>query len=112
MAAVSDDLVAENKLRADELVRAVAGASIYLLHDLHDLDLDPAAAGMAAVVTGHSHKPQVRREGNVVYVNPGSAGPRRFRLPVSVARLRLEGGRVDAELIEIVKMGAAGSGTR
>lgn len=93
-------------------VIAVAGASIYLLHDLHDLDLDPAAAGMAAVVTGHSHKPQVRREGNVVYVNPGSAGPRRFRLPVSVARLRLEGGRVDAELIEIVKMGAAGSGTR
>ena len=80
----------------------VGGASIYLLHDLHQLDLDPAAAGMAAVVTGHSHKPLVRRDGVVVYVNPGSAGPRRFRLPITVGKLRVEAGRVDAEIIEIL----------
>jgi putative phosphoesterase len=80
----------------------VGGASIYLLHDLHQLDLDPAAAGMAAVVTGHSHVPLIKSDGSVVYVNPGSAGPRRFRLPITVGKLHVEGGRVEAEIIEIL----------
>jgi uncharacterized protein len=79
----------------------VGGVSLYLLHDLHELDLDPAAAGVAAVVTGHSHKPLVRRDGDVVYVNPGSAGPRRFRLPITLVRARIAGGRVDADIIEL-----------
>ena len=62
-------------------------ARIYVLHDLHQLDLDPAAAGFAIVVSGHSHKASRQERGGVLYVNPGSAGPRRFRLPITLARL-------------------------
>ena len=62
-------------------------ARIYMLHDLHELDLDPFAAGFHLVVSGHSHKPgQTERDG-VLYINPGSAGPRRFHLPLTLARL-------------------------
>lgn len=64
-------------------------ASIYVLHDLKQLDLDPAAAGFNLVVSGHSHVPAQTERAGVLYVNPGSAGPRRFRLPVTVARLDL-----------------------
>jgi uncharacterized protein len=63
------------------------GKTIYILHDIHELDLDPAAAGFHAVVSGHSHQPAQFEKSGVLYVNPGSAGPRRFRLPISVARL-------------------------
>ena len=62
---------------------------IYVLHDIHALDLDPAAAGFDIVVSGHSHKPGQSRQSGVLYINPGSAGPRRFKLPVTVARLDL-----------------------
>jgi putative phosphoesterase len=71
---------------------AVAGAGgtlIYVLHDLNELDLDAAAAGFAVVVSGHSHKPGSAERGGVLFVNPGSAGQRRFKLPVTVARLDL-----------------------
>lgn len=69
---------------------AEAGAVlIYVLHDVNALDLDPAAAGFRLVVSGHSHKPKKVERDGVWYVNPGSAGPRRFQLPVSVARLNL-----------------------
>jgi putative phosphoesterase len=61
--------------------------NIYVLHDIQELDLDPAAAGIQIVVSGHSHKPSRAEKSGVLYVNPGSAGPRRFRLPVTVARL-------------------------
>ena len=88
------------RLPASDVVE-VAGASLYLLHDLHELDLYPAPAGMAAVVTGHSHKPLVRRDGDVLYVNPGSAGPRRFKLPITVGKLRIARGHVEAEIIEL-----------
>jgi uncharacterized protein len=64
-------------------------ARIYILHDLQQLDLDPAAAGFHVVVSGHSHKPSRSERSGVLYVNPGSAGPRRFRLPITVARLDL-----------------------
>jgi hypothetical protein len=64
-------------------------ARIYVLHDIRQLDLDPAAAGFRIVVSGHSHKASREERGGVVYVNPGSAGPRRFRLPATVARLDL-----------------------
>jgi|SRR5579872_2480660 len=64
-------------------------ALIYVLHDLGELDLDPTAAGFQIVVSGHSHKPSRAERSGVLYLNPGSAGPRRFRLPVTVARLDL-----------------------
>ena len=63
---------------------------IYLLHDLNTLDLDPAAAGMQAVISGHSHRPGESRKYGVLYLNPGSAGPRRFKLPITAALLRIE----------------------
>ena len=63
---------------------------IYLLHDLNTLDLDPAAAGMQMVISGHSHRPNESRKNGVLYLNPGSAGPRRFKLPVTAALLRIE----------------------
>lgn len=65
----------------------VGGARLYLVHDVHDLDLDPRAAGFAAVIAGHSHQPAISERQGTLYVNPGSAGPRRFTLPVAVARL-------------------------
>jgi putative phosphoesterase len=64
-------------------------ATIYVLHNVHALDLNPAAAGFHIVVSGHSHKPARTESGGVLYINPGSAGPRRFELPVTIARLDL-----------------------
>ena len=83
---------------------------LYVLHDLHELDLDPAAAGFAAVIAGHSHRPLIEERQGVLFVNPGSAGPRRFTLPVAVARLRIAAGRVAAE--RSCWLVAAGSGCR
>jgi putative phosphoesterase len=79
----------------------VGGRSIYVLHDLHELDVDPAAAGIDVVVSGHSHRPQVETVAGVLYLNPGSAGPRRFTLPVSLATLELAGGALRPCLHEI-----------
>lgn len=80
-----------------EMVR-FGDAWVYVIHDLAELDIDPRAAGVHAVVAGHSHKPSVRVDDDVVYVNPGSAGPRRFTLPVSVGELLVTGTRVEARL--------------
>ena len=80
----------------------VPGALVYVLHDLSALDLDPRAAGFAAVVYGHSHRPSIESRGGVLYLNPGSAGPRRFRLPVSLAWLVVEPRDVRARLVELV----------
>jgi putative phosphoesterase len=79
----------------------IGGHTLYVLHDLHALDLEPRAAGFAAVISGHSHQPRVDARGGVLYVNPGSAGPRRFRLPISLARLTVAGERLDAELVTL-----------
>jgi putative phosphoesterase len=76
-----------------------AGRHLYMLHDRSQLDLQPAAAGFAAVISGHSHQPSRETRGGVLYFNPGSAGPRRFTLPVSVGRLRVEDGEVVAEVV-------------
>jgi uncharacterized protein len=65
----------------------LAGIHIYILHDLHALDLNPRAAGFAAVISGHSHQPKQEEKDGVLYFNPGSAGPRRFKLPISVGQL-------------------------
>lgn len=74
---------------------------IYVIHDIADLDLDPRAAGVQAVVSGHSHRPGSQLRDGVLFVNPGSAGPRRFSLPVSVGRLVLSGATVEAQLITL-----------
>ena len=79
-------------------VLELGGISIYVLHDLAQLDLKPKAAGFAAVVSGHSHVPKQEMRDGVLYFNPGSAGPRRFKLPVSVGRLILDAGGVRGEL--------------
>jgi putative phosphoesterase len=80
---------------------AIGTVSLYILHDLGELDIDPAAAGFRVVVSGHSHKPSISESEGVLYVNPGSAGPRRFKLPIAAAELRLEGGRVSARIVEL-----------
>ncbi len=77
------------------------GVSIYMIHILDDLDLNPATAGFQVVIFGHSHQPRVQETGGVLYLNPGSAGPRRFKLPISLALLRLEKGRAEAEIIDL-----------
>jgi putative phosphoesterase len=79
----------------------VGRIALYVLHDVHTLDLDPAAAGFAAVISGHSHQPAMARRHGVLFVNPGSAGPRRFKLPVSLARLSIRGETLDAQLINL-----------
>ena len=75
---------------------------IYVLHDVQQLDVDPAAAGFDFVVSGHSHRPGRREQSGVVYVNPGSAGPRRFQLPVTVARLDLRQSPASVEFIDLL----------
>ncbi|HZT47574.1 MAG TPA: metallophosphoesterase family protein [Hyphomicrobiaceae bacterium] len=82
--------------------RVEVGESLFwMLHDIADLDRDPAAAGLAAVVFGHSHTPSVETRDGVLYINPGSAGPRRFRLPVTVARARVTGRRIRPHIVEL-----------
>lgn len=79
----------------------VEGVTLWVLHILEDLDIDPATAGIAAVIHGHTHRPAVERRGGVLYLNPGSAGRRRFDLPVSVARIEVTGAELRAELLEL-----------
>jgi putative phosphoesterase len=82
-------------------VLEVGGGSIYVMHNLAELDLKPEAAEFAAVVYGHSHMPKIEKKNGVLYFNPGSAGPRRFKLPVSVGRLILSAGKLTGEIIEL-----------
>jgi uncharacterized protein len=82
-------------------VAEAGSATIYVLHDVHELDLDPAPSGFQIVVSGHSHKPSRTERGGVLFVNPGSAGPRRFQLPVTVARLDLQRKPWSVEFIEL-----------
>jgi uncharacterized protein len=87
---------------AGALPVAAVADGIYVLHNISDLDLDPAAAGFRAVVTGHSHKPGSFEKDGVLYINPGSAGPRRFRLPITVARLDSGAAVWRVEFVELV----------
>ncbi len=89
------------KLPETEVVE-VGGVSIYVLHDISQLDLKPEAAGLTAVIYGHSHVPKQETRGGVLYFNPGSAGPRRFKLPVCVGRLSVGDGKVRGEILEIL----------
>jgi putative phosphoesterase len=87
-------------LPATELVE-VGGVLFFVLHDIAELDLDPPTAGFAAVVCGHSHRPSIENRDSVLYLNPGSAGPRRFKLPVTVARVRVSGLEVRPEIVTL-----------
>ena len=80
----------------------VGAAHVYVLHDLKEIDLSPEAAGFRVVVSGHSHRPHVEERRGVLYLNPGSAGPRRFKLPVTVARLRVSADAATAEIINLM----------
>jgi len=85
----------------DDNVVTWRGKHLYVLHSIDDLSLDPQAAGFDAVIYGHSHKPDNTMKNGVLYFNPGSAGPRRFTLPVSVGRFTLEGNQLNAEVITL-----------
>lgn len=84
-------------LQSTELIE-IGGVSIFMLHDISELDIDPHSAGVSAVIYGHSHQPRIEERAGVLYVNPGSAGPRRFSLPVSIGFLEIAGGKVSARL--------------
>ena len=82
-------------------VLEIAGVAIYVLHIIEQLDLKPEAAGFAAVIYGHSHVPKQEMKSHVLYFNPGSAGPKRFQLPVSVGRLEIAAGKITGKIIEL-----------
>jgi putative phosphoesterase len=79
----------------------VDGALFWVVHEIALLDLDPEAAEIAAVISGHSHHPSIEFRGRVLYLNPGSAGPRRFNLPVTVARVEVAGEHLRPEIVEL-----------
>ncbi len=79
----------------------VAGRPLYVLHNLYELNLDPAAAGLAAVIYGHSHQPHAEIRQGVHFLNPGSAGPRRFNYPVTLARLRVTDSSLNVEFVDL-----------
>ncbi|RST49673.1 metallophosphoesterase family protein [Variovorax sp. MHTC-1] len=80
----------------------LGGVRLYAIHDLAQLDIDPVAAGVRVVVSGHSHRPRAEERDGVLYLNPGSAGPRRFRLPISAAELKIDGGMVTPRIVELL----------
>jgi putative phosphoesterase len=80
----------------------LGGVSLYAIHDVKELDIDPAASGVRVVMSGHSHRPSHHERGGVLYVNPGSAGRRRFSLPISAGELLIEGDRVQVRLVDLV----------
>ena len=85
----------------DTAVLEIEGRYLYVIHDVKALDLDPRAAGFDVVISGHSHKPGVHERDGVLYLNPGSAGPRRFTLPVAVARLEVSAARHEPRIVEL-----------
>jgi putative phosphoesterase len=85
----------------ESAVVEIAGQQLYMLHDLGQLDLDPAAAGFGAVIAGHSHRPANQRRDGVLYFNPGSAGPRRFQLPIAVGRMRISSAGIEGEIVTL-----------
>lgn len=85
----------------DQRTVEIAGHKIHLLHNIAELHIDPAAEGIAVVVFGHSHQPTAYRKAGVLYFNPGSAGPRRFKLPISVGRLKLGPDAIEGEHVTL-----------
>ena len=83
-----------------ELIR-VGGLFLYVIHDLAQLDMEPQAAGVRVIVSGHSHQPRAEQREGILYINPGSCGPRRFKLPISVGELLVEGSQVTGRTVEL-----------
>lgn len=86
---------------AEQETIAIENIKIYMLHILKELRFEPAAADIRVVVSGHSHRPSVEERSGVLYINPGSAGPKRFKLPISVARLQIADKAVHAEIVKL-----------
>jgi hypothetical protein len=97
----NNDLGAWAERLGETDVVEVEDARIFILHDLGGLRIDPRAEGYQVVIAGHSHRPGIEMRGGVLYLNPGSAGPRRFTLPISVALLRIRGAEAAAEILEL-----------
>ena len=87
-------------LQETELVQ-LGDTLVYVLHDLAQLDIEPRATGVGVVVSGHSHRPRVEQRDGVLYINPGSAGPRRFKLPIAVAELVIDANAVTSRIVEL-----------
>jgi len=85
-----------------EMIR-VGGVFIYVIHDISQLDIEPHAAGVQVIVSGHSHKPLIEQRDGILYINPGSCGPRRFKLPISVAEILVDGTKVKARTLEFTE---------
>jgi len=88
------------RLPVTEMIR-VGNVFVYVIHDLAELDIDPGAAGVRVIVSGHSHKPMIEERDGILYVNPGSSGPRRFKLPISVGEITVSGSAVNARLVDL-----------
>ncbi len=88
------------RLPRTELIR-VGGIFVYIIHNLEELDIDAGAAAVRVIVSGHSHQPKVEEREGILYVNPGSCGPRRFKLPISVGEIRVSGNAVKARIVEL-----------
>ncbi len=97
----------DSRMRMDRLpgndIIEIDGILIYIIHDRLAMDLDPLAAGISVVVFGHSHRPVVEKSNGVLYINPGSAGPRRSNLPISVGRLEISDGRITPSIIKLTE---------
>jgi putative phosphoesterase len=96
----AENLCETEQIRFDEV-------SIFVIHNLAELAIDPHAAGVQVVISGHSHKPLIEERDGVLFVNPGSAGPRRFKLPISIAELIVNGNTVSARIMELETTGGA-----
>jgi len=96
----NNDRGAWAKKLPDTKTISVGGTKLFLIHDVNDLDFDPSRRGITVVISGHSHKPSIAERDGALFVNPGSAGPRRFKLPVAVGKLRIDDGKLKAEIIE------------
>ena len=86
----------------EDITIEIDGGSIYVLHDLNELRFDPASRGIDVVISGHSHRPRIGTKAGVIYLNPGSAGPRRFSLPITLATLELSSTSVEPTIYELV----------
>jgi putative phosphoesterase len=95
------------QLHATEIVQ-FGEVFVYVIHDLAQLDIEPSAAGVQVVVSGHTHQPRFEERSGVLYVNPGSSGPRRFRLPISIGELSIRGSTFVARTVELDVEGASG----
>jgi uncharacterized protein len=97
----NNDTAAWARRLPDTATLTAGGARLYVLHDVKTLAIDPVAEGIQVVIAGHSHRPRNERAGGVLYFNPGSAGPRRFKLPVCVGHLRIRDGNVAGEVVDL-----------